>query len=379
MNVLAVNAGSSSLKAQVFAIDEMPTMGKPIDPLWQAEIALRVEEPPLEVQIQSLLGRVAPLCIDALAHRVVRSVLPVQVDAELITDAVVAAIEGAVELAPEHNPITLAAIAASRELLPSARQVAVFDSAFHRTISAPAALYAGPYEWFTDGFRKIGFHGLSHAYCARRAASMLGESLTTSKFIIAHLGSGASLAAVDGDRSVDTTMGFTPLDGLMMATRSGSIDPGLLLYLLRKNRYTVDELERVLSEASGLRGISGQHTGDMRDIIAAQDRGDQRAVLAFLAFIYRLRSAIGAMAAALEGVDALVFTAGIGEHSARVRTQTCHGLRYLGIEIDEHLNATVAGDADISAPGARARTLVMQTREEWQLARLAYGVLTSMP
>jgi acetate kinase len=351
-------------------------MGKSEDPLWEAEIAIRSDNSALAVDMRSLLQRFTSHAIDVVAHRVVRSVSPLTVDAELITASVVAAITEAVELAPDHNPITLDAIDASRELLPSAQQVAVYDSAYHRTIPAYAALYAGPYEWFTEGFRKIGFHGLSHAYCARRATQLLRESVTTPKVVIAHLGSGASLAAVHGERSVDTTMGFTPLDGLMMATRSGSIDPGLLLYLLRKNHYSVDQLEHVLNKGSGLRGVSGLETGDMRDVIEAADRGDERAALAFATFIYRLRCTIGAMVGALEGVDALVFTGGIGENSARVRSEACQGLRYLGIAIDRRRNAAVAGDTDISSSGARVQTFVIHTREEWELARLAYSVLT---
>ena len=211
-------------------------------------------------------------------------------------------------------------------------QVAVFDTGFHKNMPRSAAVYPGPYEWFENGIRRYGFHGINHKYCARRAAHLLRRDLKSFKLVTCHLGNGCSLAAIRDGRSVDTTMGFTPLEGLMMGTRSGSVDPGILTYLMRSQQLTGERLDELLNQHSGLLGISGA-SGDMREILTAIKNGDQRAKLAFEIYIHRLRAGIGAMIAVLDGVDALVFTAGVGEHSSEVRSAVCQNFGYIGLKL----------------------------------------------
>jgi acetate kinase len=246
--------------------------------------------------------------------------------------------------------------------------VAVFDTAFHRDLPLAAAVYPGPYAWFTDGIRRYGFHGINHRYCAERAALLLGRDPAQLRLVICHLGNGCSLAAVRDGRSVDTTMGFTPLEGLMMGTRSGSIDPGILTYLARRFQLTSEQLDDVLNTKSGLLGISGV-SADMRQILAARAAGHERATLAFDIYVHRLRAGIGAMAAALGGIDALVFTAGIGEHSPEVRAAACEQLGHLGVLLDDARNAESRGDRDIARSDAGVRVLIVRAEEDWMIAR----------
>ncbi|MFZ0636963.1 MAG: acetate/propionate family kinase, partial [Candidatus Acidiferrales bacterium] len=231
-----------------------------------------------------------------------------------------------------------------------------------------ASIYPGPYDWAKRGIRKFGFHGINHQYCSERAAQLLGKDLSTLKLVTCHLGNGCSLAAIRGGRSVDTTMGFTPLDGLMMGTRSGSVDPGILTYLLREDGTDGAALDETLNAKSGLLGISGI-SGDMREIVAAMKSGNERAKLAFDMFAHRLRSGIGSMLAALNGIDALVFTAGIGENSPEVRAAACSQFTFLGLGLDPTKNATLHSDQDIATLESRVRVLIVHAQEDWAIAR----------
>jgi len=228
-------------------------------------------------------------------------------------------------------------------------------------------VYPGPYKWFESGIRRFGFHGINHQYCAGRAARLLGKDLNSLKLVTCHLGNGCSVAAIQEGRSVDTTMGFTPLEGLMMGTRSGSVDPGILIFLMRQSHLDIDQIDGELNQNSGLLGISGL-SGDMREILAAIRQGHKRAKLAFDIYLHRLRAAIGAMAAGLGGIDALVFTAGVGENSAEVRAAACSRLDFLGLKLDSGKNAKPTLDQDISTADSRIRVLVIRAEEDWAIA-----------
>jgi len=277
-----------------------------------------------------------------------------------------------VDLAPLHQPKSLAAVEAVNEALPNLPAVGCFDTAFHTTLSRAAATYAVPRDWWKRlHVRRYGFHGLSHSYASRRAAKMLGRGAGDGfRVVTCHLGAGASLAAVLNGESVDTTMGFTPLEGLVMATRSGTVDPGLVLWLLEHQRVGPQELSQALEHESGLKALAG--TPDMRDVLR---RTDSDALLAVEVYLHRLRSGIGAMTAAIGGLDALVFTGGVGENSAPIRERAVVGLEYLGVRIDPEMNAIAAPDADLSAEGATARTLVVAAREDLEIARQVRSVL----
>jgi acetate kinase len=278
------------------------------------------------------------------------------------------------ELAPLHQPKALAALDAVSAVLPGLPVVACFDTAFHASIPAAAATYALPREWRERfALRRYGFHGLSHAWVARRAPELLGGERAALRIVSCHLGAGASLCAIAGGRSVDTTMGFTPLEGLVMATRSGSVDPGLLMWLLDRGGVSQAELADALEHRSGLLGLCG--SADMREVLERAQRGDQAASLALEVYVHRLVAAIAAMAAALDGLDALVFTGGVGEHAAAVRELAAGGLGFLGVAIDPQLNLAAAPDAEISAPGAGARTRGIAAREDLEIARAVRGVL----
>jgi len=292
---------------------------------------------------------------------------PVVLDLDVIDE-----LHKLVDLAPLHQPKSLAALEAVNEALPGLPAVGCFDTAFHATLSAAAATYAVPRDWWKRlHVRRYGFHGLSHSYASRRAAQMLRRTNGDGfRVVTCHLGAGASLAAVLNGQSVDTTMGFTPLEGLVMATRSGSVDPGLVLWLLEHGRLTPAELSEALEHESGLMAMAG--TPDMREVLR---RSDSDAQLAVEVYLHRLRSGIGAMTAALGGLDALVFTGGVGENSAPIRERAAAGLEYLGVRIDSEMNAMAAPDADLSADGASARTLVVAAREDIEIARQVRSVL----
>lgn len=356
MRVLVLNAGSSSLKLSVVDDDGRVVVEHDFE-----AIEGRMDESQLISAIRSMGS------VDAVGHRVVhggpRYPSSVRIDPEVVRYLV-----SITDLAPLHLPAALSGISAAREVLPRVPAVACFDTAFHSRMPAAAYTYAIPGEWRERyGIRRYGFHGFSHAYAARRAAEMLRRPITELKIVTCHLGAGASLAAVRGGRSVDTTMGFTPLEGLVMATRSGTVDPGVILYLARHAGVTESELNEALDRRGGLLALAG--TADMRQILERIAGGDDDAELAFDVYIHRLRGLIAAMTAAMGGLDALVFTGGVGENAAPVRAATVDGLRFLGLEVGPTLNASLGPDNDISAPGARVPTLVIKAVEAVEVAR----------
>ena len=261
---------------------------------------------------------------------------------------------------------------------PGVPQVAVFDTAFHATMPAAAEAYPGPYAWFEEGIRRYGFHGISHQYVSRRAAGIMGRDLTGLRMITCHLGNGASLAAVLDGESVDTTMGFTPLEGLMMGSRSGSIDPGIIIHLVRNCGYGADQLDHILNKESGLLGLSGV-SADMREVLAAIEKGNARAKLAFDVYVHRLCRLIGAMTASLGGLDALVFTAGVGENCTPLRDRVCRQLSFLGIRLDSAANEDSPMDKDIAERDSAVRVIVAHTDEDWAIARECVRLLNGKP
>jgi acetate kinase len=318
--------------------------------------------------------------IEAVGHRVVHGGdlyrEPIRIDG-----AVRAAIGKLAEFAPVHNPAALAGIDAVTAVLPTVPQLAVFDTAFHRTIPPHAATYPIPYAWTEQGIRRYGFHGISVSYCAERAAEMLGSAPDALNAIVAHLGNGCSATAIAGGRSVETTMGFTPLEGLMMGARSGSIDPAVALYLLwRKQRPeeldTPQEVDDALNKASGLLGVSGI-SSDMRRVREAAAAGNARAVLALEMFAHRIVQAAGSLRTSLRALDALVFTGGIGENDAQLRSDVCASLEHLGVKLDPALNASAHGDHDVATPDSAARVLVIHTEEDWAISRACAGLLAA--
>jgi acetate kinase len=362
VHILVVNAGSSSLKLRLLGPDDELLGEHDVD-------APRAE--PDAGALDAVLGDLED--VGAVGHRIVHGGERFR-EAVRIDDKVVEALRELTDLAPLHQPKSLAALDAVRRALPDVPAVACFDTAFHATLPAAAATYALPAEWRARwGLRRYGFHGLSHAYASRRAGELLGRDGL--RVVTCHLGAGASLAAVRDGRSVDTTMGFTPLEGLAMATRSGSVDPGLMLWLLEPGRIGVDDLANALEHDSGLNGLAG--TPDMREVLARRAAGDETAALAIDVYVHRLRAGIAAMAAALDGMDAIVFTGGVGERSAPVREAACRGLRFLGVELDPPANAQATGDADVTAPGGSIRVLVVPAREDLEIARQVRAVLAS--
>jgi acetate kinase len=367
VRVLVVNAGSSSLKLAVLGDGS----GEAGEEVLHASTIERWEGPDHLEPLRTFLEE-APAA-DAVGHRVVhggpRHRASVRVD-----DDVVAYLDSIADLAPLHNPRSVAAIRAVGDLLPDLPAVAAFDTSFHATIPDDAATYALPREWnHRYQLRRYGFHGLSHAYAVRRAAEIIDRRLADHRVISCHLGAGASLCAVREGRSVDTTMGFTPLAGLVMQTRVGSVDPGLLLWLLEQTPADTATLSQILENHSGLKGLSGT-SGDLRDVLAAREAGDADAALALDVYVHRLVREIGAMAASAGGVDVLVFTGGMGEHAPDLRAAAAQRLFHLGVELDPVANLATA-DADVSARGAAVRTVVVTAREDVEVAREVRRVL----
>jgi acetate kinase len=356
MRILIVNAGSSSLKLRVLEdVDRVSA---------SADLPVPGGTPDAGAVAEAVRG-MAP--VNAAGHRIVHG--GTEFSGPTVIDAgVEARLRALTDLAPLHQPKSLAALDAVTAVLPGIPTVACFDTAFHATIPDAAATYALPAEWRRRwALRRYGFHGLSHAYASQRAAELLGRALRDLRVVTCHLGAGASLAAVRGGLSVDTTMGFTPLEGLVMSTRSGSVDPGLVLWLEEHAGMPPAELAAALEHRSGLLGLAG--TGDMREVLAAAAGGEASACLALDVYVHRLRAAIASMAAAMDGLDALVFTGGVGERSPEVRSRAAAGLAFLGAGVDERRNAEVDDDADVSVGGARVRTLVVRAREDIEMAR----------
>jgi acetate kinase len=397
MNILVLNAGSSSLKASLYQLTTKNLPVDPMIPLWAGEID-RCSEQTTVLKVTTATGRSIQTKttstnyatdlqnllnslwhgetqvieniteIDIVGHRVVHGgsqyhqpiLLNAQVQAEIDRLSI---------FAPLHNPANLMGIRAIETLAPQLSQIAVFDTAFFGNLPAVAYMYPLPYQWLEQGIRKYGFHGISHQYCADRAAQLLGRDLRDLRLISCHLGNGCSLAAIKSGICIDTTMGFTPLDGLMMGTRSGSIDPGIMLHLLREGTYTVAELDHALNFESGLLGVSGV-SNDFREIDRAIELGNSRAKLALDLYVHLLVTKISALLPELGGVDALIFTAGVGENHAGIRAAVAAKLAFLGVEIDPVLNTSdVAGDRDLAAQESSVRLLKIHTQEEWQIAK----------
>lgn len=362
MTVLVVNAGSSSLKLARLDDDGAVTAATTVE-RWRGE------------------GDLAPLTefldgcgqVDAVGHRVVHGG-PRHTGPAVVDDVLVAYLYSVAHLAPLHQPRALAGIRSVRDLLPGVPAVACFDTTFHASLPPAAATYALPHEWNERwGLRRYGFHGLSHAHAVRRGAELVGRRPEQLRIVSCHLGAGASLAAVRGGVSVDTTMGFTPLAGLVMGTRPGTLDPGLLLWLLEHGDVPEAELADVLEHHSGLKGLSGTD-GDLRDVVAGRDAGDARCALALDVYLHRLVREIAAMTAATGGLDLLVFTGGAGEHSWQVRADAARSLEHLGVAVDAERNRATTADADISG-GTAVRTVVVTSREDLEIRRQVLDLL----
>jgi acetate kinase len=364
---LVVNAGSSSLKLSVLTPEGAVAAATTVEQ-WEGRLHLEPVHRFLETSDR----------IDAVGHRVVHGG-PRYREAVRIDGEVLDYLDSIRDLAPLHNPRAVAAIRAVGDLLPQVPAVACFDTAFHATLPAEAATYALPREWNARwGLRRYGFHGLSHSYASRRATEIVDADGADLRVVSCHLGAGASLAAVRAGISLDTTMGFTPLAGLVMATRSGDVDPGLLMWLLQHGGVAVDDLNRVLENRSGLRGLSGT-SGDLREVLAGRAAGDPDCTLAFGVFLHQLCREIAAMTAGVGGLDVLVMTGGIGEHAPEVRVQVATRLAFLGIAVDRHANESVTGDADISSAGAAVRTVVVTAREDLEIARQVQHLVPTVP
>ena len=391
MNVLVINAGSSSLKYQLLnpASGELLAKGlcerigidgrftyKPQLPGKEAIKAASVSMPTHSEAIQAVLnalvdeknGVIGSMKeIDAVGHRVVHGGEKFA-KSVVITDEVMQAIEECNPLAPLHNPANIIGIKACQELMPGVPMVAVFDTAFHQTMPPVAYTYAIPYEYYEkDKVRRYGFHGTSHKYVSQRAADMLGKPIEQLKLISCHLGNGSSVTAIDGGKSVDTSMGFTPLAGLPMGTRSGDIDAGILEYLMNKYGMDITEMLTILNKKSGVMGVSGV-SSDFRDLEEAFEQGNERAGLAVDMFNYGVKKLIGAYAAAMGGVDAIIFTAGVGENSASQRMAIASGLEFMGVKMDEDANKVRGEERVISAPDSKVTVLLIPTNEELMIA-----------
>lgn len=396
MKILVLNCGSSSLKYQLFDMTDERVLAKGlVDRIGLGETTLTYEtgdgaktksviEAPnhklaIKFVLAALTDRGGGVLTDlgelgAVGHRVVhggeRIAQPVLIDATVMD-----VLQECIELAPLHNPANIIGIEACRSLIPDVPQVGVFDTAFHQSMPSQAFLYAIPYEYYLKyKVRRYGFHGTSHQYVARRARQLLGPDIGTARIITCHLGNGSSVTAVRDDVSVDTSLGFGTVAGLPMGTRCGDVDPAIIPFLMDKENMTIDTINNILYKKSGLLGLSGV-SSDMRDIEAAAAEGNVRAETALEVFAYNVRKFIGAYAAAMGGVDAIVFTAGIGENARNMRLRICRGLGFLGIEIDAALNESQGIEKEISRSGAKVKVYVIPTNEELMIAREAREIM----
>jgi acetate kinase len=400
MNILVLNAGSSSFKASLYHLTEENLPVDPVVPLWTGKIEwkssetaiisakvsddIESEESRVGVDRQKVIHDLLDWLwsggtqvingiweIDIVGHRVVHGGEKYH-QPMLINPEVKAEIDRLSRFAPLHNPANLMGINTIESLSPNMSQIAVFDTAFYGDIPEVAYVYPVPYQWLERGIRKYGFHGISHQYCIQQAAKILGRDLNELRLISCHLGNGCSLAAVKYGRCIETTMGFTPLDGLMMGTRCGSIDPGIILHLLREQESTVAELDHILNFESGLLGVSGI-SNDLREIDKAIAAGNVRAKLALDIYIDRLTSKIGSLLPNLGGVDALIFTGGVGENHAGIRTAVADKLTFLGVEIDPALNSLpMTLDRDLATTQSSVKILTIHTQEEWEIAKACW-------
>lgn len=396
MKILVLNAGSSSQKSCLYNITESDIEREPPKPIWQADIDFTINneygiltvkangrEQKIQVPVNdreaAIITMLATLKegetkvleelseISGIGHRVVHGGNHYS-QSMLVTPEVKATIRELIPLAPAHNPANLEGIEVMERLLKTTPQAAVFDTAFHRTIGPETATYPIPREFTEKGIKRYGFHGTSHKYCSQKASEILGRPLQSLKMILCHLGNGASLCAVRDGQSIDTTMGFTPLEGLMMGSRSGSIDPAIVIHLIRNYGLTPEQIDQLLNKESGLKGVSGL-SADMRTITSAIEEGNLQAQLALDIYIHRLRSLMGSMLASLGGLDVLVFTAGVGENASLVRERACEGWEFLGLRLDLEKNQSRPKNLDISALDSTVRILVVHTEEDWIIAQ----------
>ena len=392
MNVLVINAGSSSLKYQLMDPDTGVVLAKGLcerigidgkftykpqvegkETLKAVDVAMPTHSEAIQTVLDALVdaknGVIGSMKeIDAVGHRVVHGGEAFNQSVR-IDENVMKAIEDCIPLAPLHNPANITGIRACEKVMPGVPMVAVFDTAFHQTMPAKAFTYALPYEYYkNDKVRRYGFHGTSHKYVTGRAAAMLGKPAEELKIITCHLGNGSSVTAVDGGKSVDTSMGFTPLAGLPMGTRSGDLDAGILQYLMNKHGLNIDEMLNILNKKSGVQGVSGV-SSDFRDLEEAAKAGNEQAALAVDMFNYGVKKLIGAYAAAMGGVDAIVFTAGVGENSVSQRLDIASGLEFMGVKMDAEANNCRSKEAVISAADSKVKVLLIPTDEELMIAR----------
>ncbi len=392
MKVLVINAGSSSLKYQLMDPDSGEVLAKGLcerigidgkftykpqvegkETLKAVDVAMPTHSEAIQAVLNALVdsknGVIGSMKeIDAVGHRVVHGGEAFN-QSVLITDEVMKAIEDCIPLAPLHNPANITGIRACEKVMPGVPMVGVFDTAFHQTMPAKAFTYALPYEYYTnDKVRRYGFHGTSHKYVSGRAAAMLGRPAEELKIITCHLGNGSSVTAVDGGKSMDTSMGFTPLAGLPMGTRSGDLDAGILQYLMNKYSLSIDDMLNILNKKSGVQGVSGV-SSDFRDLEEAAKAGNQQAALAVEMFNYGVKKLIGAYAAAMGGVDAIVFTAGVGENSVGQRLEIASGLEFMGVKMDAEANNVRGKEVVISAPDSKVKVLLIPTDEELMIAK----------
>ena len=399
MNVLVVNCGSSSLKYQLIDMDNEAVLAKGqfekigaedaifthkrpdaeklerVEPILDHKQALKIL---LDILIDAEFGVISSMDeIDAVGHRVVHGAEKFA-DSVLITPAVMEALEECAKIAPLHNPPNIQGIEACEAIMPKVPQVAVFDTAFHQTMPAEAFLYGLPYEAYTElGVRRYGFHGTSHKYVAQRVAELMGKHMSDLRIISCHLGNGSSVAAIKAGRSIDTSMGFTPLSGLIMGTRCCDIDPAIVPFLMDKWDMTYHEIDAIMNKKSGVFGISGV-SNDFRVIEEAAEEGNKRAQLALDMFHYKVRSTIGAYAAVMGGVDVIVFTAGIGENGIGNRDAICNGLEYLGTRLDRDRNNVRGKETEISVEGSKVKIFVVPTNEEIMIARDTKRITASL-
>lgn len=392
MNILVINCGSSSLKYQLINSDTEAVLAKGLcerigiegsQITYQpagGEKEVTVSPMPTHTQaIQMVLdaltnkksGVIASLAeVGAVGHRVVHGGEKFT-SSTVITDEAMKAIEECNDLAPLHNPANLIGIRACQELMPNVPMVGVFDTAFHQTMPEEAYLYGLPYEYYEKyKVRRYGFHGTSHSFVSKRAAEVAGKPYEDLKIIVCHLGNGASLSAVKNGKSVDTSMGLTPLEGLIMGTRSGDMDPAIMEFIAKKENLDIDGIMNVLNKKSGVFGISGGLSSDFRDLTDAMNAGDKKATIAMDVFSYRVAKYIGSYAAAMNGVDDIVFTAGIGENDDYVREEVCKYLGYLGVDFDSEVNTGLRGkEAELTKEGSKVKVFVIPTNEELAIAR----------
>ncbi|WP_346912786.1 acetate kinase [Clostridium sp.] len=390
MKVLVINCGSSSLKYQLINMETEESLAQGLVERIGIEGSILTQKVPgrdkyiieqpmadhkdaiklvLDALVDGNHGVISSMDeISAVGHRVVHGGEKYS-ESVVIDDAVMASLEECVKLAPLHNPANIIGINACKSLMPNTPMVAVFDTAFHQTMPKTAYMYPLPYELYAKyGIRKYGFHGTSHKYVSAECAKLMGKDIKDVKIITCHLGNGASLAAIKDGHCVDTSMGFTPLEGIAMGTRCGNIDPAIVTFLMNEGKMTAKEVDNLMNKQSGVLGLSGV-SSDFRDIEDAAKEGNERAVLALDVYDYRVRELIGAYAAAMGGVDAVVFTAGLGENAIETRAQICKGLEFLGIEIDDAKNNVRGKATEVSKDGAKVKVFVIPTNEELVIAR----------